>query len=187
MNPLLLRRFRAGDPDAVRAVYRKYSGAVNTVARAVVGDPELAADVVQQTFTKAWQAAATFDENRELAPWLYSIARRTAIDALRAERRPTRGDHAQEVDVAVTPLSFERTWEAFEVRQAMDTLSDEERAVVRLSHFEGLTHPEIAERLDVAVGTVKSRSHRAHRRLAAALSHLLPNQTEDSNVEGGEG
>ncbi|MFV2039138.1 MAG: RNA polymerase sigma factor [Acidimicrobiales bacterium] len=179
--------FRGGDPDAVRAVYQKYSGAVQTVARSIVGDPGLTADVVQQTFIKAWRAAATFDSNRDLAPWLYSIARRTAIDALRSERRPTRGDHAPETDVAVTPLSFERTWEIYEVRRAIDDLPEDERMVVRLTHLGGLSHPEAAQRLNVPVGTVKSRSHRAHRRLAAALSHLLPeNQNAPANVREGE-
>jgi RNA polymerase sigma-70 factor (ECF subfamily) len=183
----LLDRFRAGDPEAVRDVYQRYGGAVTTVARSIVGDPELAAEVVQQTFTKAWRAASSFDRNRDLAPWLYSIARRTAIDTLRAESRPTRGGHGPEVDQPVTTLSFERTWEIFEVRQAVDDLPIEERVVVQLSHFGGLTHPEIAERLNIALGTVKSRSHRAHRRLAAALSHLLPaNQDGLPDVLGGD-
>jgi RNA polymerase sigma-70 factor (ECF subfamily) len=171
----LVEDFRAGDPDAVRAVYRRYAGAVHTVARSVVGgDDELCADVVQQTFTKAWRAARRFDGDRDLAPWLYAIARRTAIDALRAERRPTRGDHAPETDVGVVTLSFEQTWEAHEVRTALDALPPDERDVVRLAHVEGLSHVEVAERLGVPVGTVKSRMHRAHRRLAAALSHLMP-------------
>jgi RNA polymerase sigma-70 factor (ECF subfamily) len=179
--------FRAGDPDAVRAVYRRYAGAVHTVARSMVGDPELAADVVQQTFVKAWRAAASFDETRELAPWLYSIARRTAIDVLRSERRPTMGDHAPQVDVAVTTLSFERTWEILEVRHAVDQLPDAEREVVRLSHLVGLTHVEIAERLQVPVGTVKSRSARAHKRLATALGHLDETANRGPEPERREG
>jgi RNA polymerase sigma-70 factor (ECF subfamily) len=192
----MVEDFRAGDPEAVRAVYRRYSGAVHTVARSVVGgDDELCADVVQQTFTKAWRAARTFEGDRDLAPWLYAIARRTAIDALRAERRPTRGDHAPETDVGVVTLSFEQTWEAHEVRSALDALPSDERDVVRLAHVAGLSHVEVAERLGIPVGTVKSRMHRAHRRLAAALSHLLPdsgagrrgpNRTGSSVVQGGE-
>ena len=59
------------------------------------------------------------------------------------------------------------------MRTALDQLPDDEREVVRLSHFEGLAHSEIAERLGVPMGTVKSRSHRAHRRLASLLSHLV--------------
>ena len=168
-------RFRDGDPDAVREVVRRYGGAVATVARSIVHDRELVAEVVQQTFTKAWRAAATFEGDRELGPWLYAIARRTAIDALRSELHPTRGGHAPEAadhaDVSV--MSFERTWEVHEVRRALDDLPDGEREVVRRSHLLGQTHEEIAEALGVPVGTVKSRSSRAHRRLAAALAHVV--------------
>lgn len=172
----LQRRFRAGDPDAVRAVYRRHGGAVHTVARSIVGD-DLAGDVVQQTFLKAWRAAASFDADRDLAPWLYGIARRTAIDVLRAERSQSSGGYAAEVEVGVEAPSMERTWEVFEVRRALDDLPDVEREVVRLSHLEGWTHAEIAERLGVPIGTVKSRSARAHARLAAALAHLAEPRT----------
>ena len=69
-------------------------------------------------------------------------------------------------------LSVERAWQAWEVRQALDNLGDGEREVVRLSHLEGLSLPETAERLGIPVGTVKSRSHRAYRRLGEELRHL---------------
>lgn len=174
----LIARFVAGDNDAVRAVIAEYGGAVRTVARSMVADPELVSEVVQQTFIKAWKAASTFDPARELAPWLYSIARRTAIDVLRRERRPTTGDHEPEVDVAVAPPSFEQTWERFEVRRALDQLSPEERQIVRLSHLMGVPHSEIAERLGLPIGTVKSRSNRALKRLAVALGHL-----DDSGIQ----
>ncbi|MEM8905301.1 MAG: sigma-70 family RNA polymerase sigma factor [Actinomycetota bacterium] len=174
MQTDLATSFRAGDPDAVRQIYRRYAGPVTTVAMSVLHDRELAADAVQQTFVKAWKAASTFDADRELAPWLYSIARRTAIDVLRAEKTPTRGDHAPEQDQPVESIGFERTWEAFEVRRAVEDLPDGEREVVQLSHGAGMTHAEIAERLGIPPGTVKSRSNRAHRRLAAALGHLGP-------------
>jgi RNA polymerase sigma-70 factor (ECF subfamily) len=67
---------------------------------------------------------------------------------------------------------METAWEVFEVRSALDRLPDEERQVVRLSHFDGLTHVEIAAHLDIPVGTVKSRSHRAHQRLVEMLRHV---------------
>ena len=184
----LLVRFRNGDEDAVRTVYRRHAGAIDTVARSIVRDPELAAEVVQTTFMKAWKAAASFDDDRDLAPWLYSIARRTAIDVLRHERRPTIGDHEAEVDVAVVAMSFERTWEIHEVRLALDALAPDERETMRLAHLEQLTHSEIAERLGVPLGTVKSRLSRAGRRLAEALGHLDPaaNRTRTAAVESGE-
>jgi RNA polymerase sigma-70 factor (ECF subfamily) len=181
----MIARFRAGDPDAVRDVFRRYAGSVTTVARSIVRDPELVADVVQQTFVKAWRAAATFEGERELGPWLYAIARRTAIDVLRSESHPTRGGHLPEVDgaaAAATVMSFERTWEVHEIRRALDDLPEAERDVVRRSHLLGQTHEEIAHALGVPVGTVKSRSNRAHRRLGAALAHLLDDPSDANHA-----
>ncbi len=181
-------RFAAGDEEAVRAVVARYGGAVRTVARSMISEPELVSEVVQQTFIKAWKASGTFDPDRELAPWLYSIARRTAIDVQRRESRPTQGGHDPETDVAVTAISFEQTWERFEVRRALDQLPAPERDVVRLSHLVGLPHSDIASRLDLPVGTVKSRLHRAHRRLAISLGHLDDSviQNRVLDVKGGE-
>jgi len=178
----LIERFRAGDPDAVREVYQEHAGAVHTVARSIVRDRELAAEVVQQTFVKAWRAARSFEGNREIAPWLYSIARHTAIDMVRSESKPTRGGHAPETDVGVHHETFEQTWERFEVRRAIDALPDGERDVVRLSHMMGYTHEAIAEHLQIPLGTVKSRSGRAHKRLAAALAHLTANHEGHHDV-----
>jgi RNA polymerase sigma-70 factor (ECF subfamily) len=184
--PDLIERFKAGDPDAIREIYRRHSGAVFTVARSIIADRELAAEVVQQTFVKAWTAAARFEGTSELAPWLYSIARHAAIDAIRAESKPTRGGHAPEVDRAVQHETFEQTWERFEVRRAIDGLPATEREVVRRSHLLGYTHEQIADQLGIPIGTVKSRSGRAHKRLAAALAHLSANHEDDPDVVGGE-
>jgi RNA polymerase sigma-70 factor, ECF subfamily len=166
-------RFRTGDDAALRAVYERYSGPMFAVAMSVLSNRELAADCVQQAFVKAWRASASFDPQRELRPWLATITRRVAIDLYRREKVAQRSEPRAEVDATVIPVAFERTWETFEVRAALDQLPADEREVVRLSHFEGLAHSEIAEKLRVPIGTVKSRSHRAHRRLAALLAHLV--------------
>lgn len=181
----LARRFPSGDDDVVRAVYARYGGAVHTIAMSMLRDPMAAADVVQSTFLNAWRAAARFTPDRELGPWLYAIARRQAIDAYRRNRRIELGTHA-DLDVVELPPSMEQLWEAWEVRRAVDQLPADEREVVRMTWFDGLSHPEAAERLGVPVGTVKSRSHRAHRRLAALLAHL-ENQTAAGDVVHGEG
>src|SRR5262249_4556823 len=144
--------FRLGDELAVRAVYDRYGGAMFAIAMSILGNRELAADCVQQAFVKAWRASQSFDPERELRPWLSTITRRVAIDTYRREQK-SRAETRAEVDATVIPLAFERTWEAFEVRAALDELPDDEREVVRLSHFEGLAHPEIAEKLGVPVGT----------------------------------
>jgi RNA polymerase sigma-70 factor (ECF subfamily) len=168
-------RFRCSDPDAVRAVYRTYGQLVFAVAFSVLGDRALCEEATQQTFVKAWRAAGSVDPNRDLGPWLATIARRAAIDLYRHEARRRAGpldavppDHPA---LAAAPMT-DRCLDVWEVRRAVSELPLVEREVVRLQHFEGLGHGQIAERLGVPIGTVKSRSSRAHRRLAAELAHL---------------
>jgi RNA polymerase sigma-70 factor (ECF subfamily) len=172
----LRARFRQGDPDAVRSVYRSHGRLVYAVAYKVLGDRGLAEDATQQTFVKAWRAAQGFDESRDLGPWLAAIARRVAIDVYRREALRTADpiDSVAAGDPALlsTPQSAEAIYDVWEVRQAVAQLPPDEQEVVRLQHLEGFTHAQIAERLAVAVGTVKSRSFRAHKRLATMLGHL---------------
>jgi RNA polymerase sigma factor (sigma-70 family) len=178
----LVDRLRAGDAEAVRELYRQYAGAVLTVARAYVSDPGVAEDVVQQTFLNAWRAAGRLEPGRPVSPWLYQIARRCAVDAIRRDARQlasVRSDPTMRgADDPAT--EFERSWQGFEVRRALDALPPPERETVRLAHVEGLTHTEIADRLDVPVGTVKSRLGRAYRRLETALHHLAPANRADA-------
>jgi RNA polymerase sigma-70 factor, ECF subfamily len=169
----LIGRFASGDKAAIREIYARYSGPIFTVAMGTLAKRDLADEVVQTTMLKAWRASGTFDPSRELAPWLYAIARRTAIDVYRREQRNLTHEELADDQVAVVPLSFERTWEAWEVRNAVEQLPDHERDVIRLAHFHGMTHSEIAERLGVPIGTVKSRANRAHGRLATLLAHVV--------------
>ena len=189
-------RFPAADDAVLRDVYERFGGAVYAVALSILGDPGRAADVVQSTFVNAWQAASRFNPDQELAPWLYTIARRQAIDAYRRDRRE-RAVEVEELDDATAAVSLEATWEAWQVRVALDQLSEDERRVVKLAWFDGLAHTEIAEALGVPVGTVKSRSHRAHRRLAELLAHVRgigdeppgeaeANRSETADVGNGE-
>jgi RNA polymerase sigma factor (sigma-70 family) len=169
-------RFRQGDPDAVRSVYRSHGRLVYAVAYKVLGDRSLAEEATQQAFVKAWRAAQSFDESRELGPWLAAIARRVAIDLYRREAvraaDPLDSVPAGDPGLVSTPESAETVYDVWEVRQAVAQLPSDEQEVVRLQHLEGFTHAQIAERVGVALGTVKSRSFRAHKRLATLLGHL---------------
>ena len=169
----LALRFQTGDADAVRELYRRYAGRLHVLCRSLIGDPALVDDAVQQTFLQAWRAASRFDAARPLSSWLYAIARRVCIDEYRkASRAPAVGREGGEIDGVVDGPSFDQAWTVFEVRRAVDELPPDEREVVRRASLEGWSLPEIAEHLGLPLGTVKSRSFRAHRRLAAALAHL---------------
>ena len=175
-DTLLAEALREGNESAVRTLYDRFGGLVYTVAHRVVGDAQRAEDVTQHVFLQAWRNAESFEPGRDFAPWLATIARRAGIDALRREqRRPADAiDFADEADSALVslPPSAEQVETVWSVRAAIDGLVDEEREIVRLQHLLGHTHSEIAQELGISIGTVKSRSHRAHRRLAARLGHL---------------
>lgn len=170
------RGFREGAHDAVHAVYEEYGRLVYAVAYRVLGDRVLAEEATQLAFVKAWRAADTLDDTREMGPWLATIARRTAIDVYRSETRrsadPLESAPAADPALVSSPPGVEDMYELWEVRRAVDELPPDEQEIVRLHHFEGLTHAEIAQRLTLPAGTVKSRSFRAHKRLAGRLGHL---------------
>jgi RNA polymerase sigma-70 factor (ECF subfamily) len=169
-------RFAGGDPEVLQAIHDRYAGPMFTAALHLLGgDRALAEEAVQVALMKAWRAAPSFDGSRALAPWLYAIVRRCAIDIRRHEQRhfsesidsPGR-DHA----IAV-PDGFEPAWEAWIVREAVTALPAEEHAVMHLTYFRGLTQREVARELDIPLGTVKSRAARAHARLRALVGPQL--------------
>ena len=165
-------RFAAGDETVLAEVFDAYAGPMLAVATSSLGDRRLAEEAVQQAFVQAWRAASSFDPARQLGPWLRSIVRRTAVDAWRRERRHQARnlDDVAQGDLPVTqPPSIDAAADVWTLRQAIDALPPASRDVVRLAHLEQLTQPEIAERLGVPLGTVKSRTHSAYRQLAAAL------------------
>ena len=143
----LAARFAAGDPETIRVIYQRYGRLVYSVAYKILGDAGLAEDATQQTFLQAWR-------HRGVVP----------LD------RADSSDPA----LATTPPSAEQISDVWEVRQALDKLPDHERELIRLQHYAELTHAEIADELALPLGTVKSRSFRAHRRLAGLLGHLSP-------------
>lgn len=160
----------------MRALYRKYGRLVYAVAYRVLGRHDLAEEAVQQTFVRAWQAADRFDVDRDPSAWLATIAKRTAIDVHRREARRPAGALS---DVALhdralvsLPPDFAALDAVWQVRRAIDALPPEEAIIVRLQYLDGMTQAEVAGVLGIALGTVKSRSHRAHRKLAARLGHL---------------
>lgn len=176
VTPAELDAFQRREPNAIRALYRDYGRLVHAVAYRVLGRRDLAEDAVQETFVRAWQAAGGYDVDRDPAAWLATIAKRAAIDIYRREaRRPATDivDLATDDPAVVTlPPDLGTVDAVWQVRAAIDRLTPDEADIVRMHHLEGMTHTQISEQLGIAVGTVKSRSHRAHARLASMLGHL---------------
>lgn len=167
--------FASGDADSVRVVYQTYGRLVYSIAYKVLGDSGLAEDATQQTFVQAWRGAGSYDPSRSLVAWISTIAKRVAIDVHRREKRHRNLDDvdtAESSTLVTLPPSVDQINDVAEVRRALDQLPGHERDLIRMQHFDELTHTEIAAQLAIPVGTVKSRTFRAHRRLAGMLAHL---------------
>ncbi len=184
----LARAVTAGDEAAIRELVDRYGGLVFTVALRIVGDTHRAEDITQHTFLQAWRNADRFEPGRDFAPWLATIARRAAIDVVRQQQRRPTADLDEQALAVSDPrdipdaADIERVWA---VRAAIDTLATDQREVVRLHYLDGLTHQEIADKLDVPIGTVKSRLARAARRLANRLHRHDGNRADDDDVGSG--
>jgi RNA polymerase sigma-70 factor (ECF subfamily) len=171
----LIQRVRADETgEAMRALYRTYSGELYGFALNALGERGAAEEVVQEVFTRAWRHAASYDAKRgSVRTWLYQIARHAIIDARRrASVRPSLALHAPGDADAEGGPTIEQAMLGWQVVAALEKLSPEHRQVIRLAHFQGLSMREIAERCELPVGTVKSRTWYALRSLRLVLEEM---------------
>lgn len=163
-DPALVARIEARDADALALLYDRHSARLMGLAQRILGVSGEAEEVLQEVFLHVWRSAHTFDAARgSVLAWLLVATRSRAIDRLRARRPASRGElkRLDDVPEAASPLDVEgdsvaREWEAV-CRAAIGELPAEQRRVLELAYFEGLTHVEIAERTDTPLGTVKTR------------------------------
>ena len=166
----LATRFRAGDPEALKAMYDRWSRLVFTVAVRSLGDQTEAEDVTQRTFVSAWTSREAFDEDRgNLGGWLVGIARRRIADAHEARSRAARLEEAVTAEAlapAPDPVDVE---DSLMIAQEIEHLEPDAQHVIRLAFYDDLTHAQIADRLAMPLGTVKSHIRRSLTRLRARL------------------
>ena len=178
--PPVLPAVAAGDEQATAELWDRYAGRVRSLGLRLSGyDGRFADDLVQETFTKLWRGAAGFDSSRGTeATFVFTVARRAAVDQWRRGRRAaddqpldrlpegvgsvTTGAGAPEdhVDAVVT---------GWVVTEALDGLPTAQREVIELAYYRQLSQSEIADRLGIPLGTVKTRTYAAMRALRTAL------------------
>ena len=175
----LLSRCALRDPSALRSLYDAVAAKLNGVAYRITGSRDMAEDVLQISLIQIWESAPSYrpDLGRPMT-WLTSIVRHRALDRVRAERRRHRVvDEAVELEAMQLVSADPGPPEHFALHQTsgrLDTclkrLSDAQRHAVMLAYYYGHTREETAEKLNAAVGTVKSWLHRALRRLEQCLT-----------------
>ena len=158
----LVTRVAKGDEHAFLMLYDRYVSRVYGLTLRILGDAMLAEEVTQDTFLKLWGRARQFDSGKgELAPWLLTIAHRTALDRLRLENRRLPVSNAQDPEETWPILPDESTqnsearWRSLYF--AVQSLPEEQRQVIDLAYYKGMSQSEIAEVLGWPLGTVKTR------------------------------
>ncbi len=171
----LIIRAQAGDRAAFAALVREHGNEVYTLARRLVGDPHLAADVAQETLIRAWKALPKFRGDAALSTWLHRITVNTAWTHKKRARRHS-GYSLDEVADTAAPMTVDHPEMAGEIqelrgrlRQALDTLPEAQRQVVVMKDVYDWSHAEIAEAMGISVSAAKVRLHRARARLARYL------------------
>jgi RNA polymerase sigma-70 factor (ECF subfamily) len=174
----VLERMAAGDGGALRELYDRHARSVYSLAVRILRSQPDAEDLVQEVFVQAWRLAGRYDMSRgTVAGWLLMQAKSRAIDRLRGRRSRPEGAVVDPsvVDAAAdasegADAQLVRAQEAERVRRALDDLPLLQRTAVELAYYEGLTHTEIAERLEQPLGTVKTRIRQGLLRLRDALT-----------------
>jgi RNA polymerase sigma-70 factor (ECF subfamily) len=177
----LVERIVRADEEAFRELFERHGGAATALARRVVRQPHLAEEIVQEAFLNLWRDPGGFRADRgSVRAWLFGMVHHRAVDLVRreeAQRRRAdemvaglRDEQADPADDVVDEVA--RPQERRMVRAALSELPDEQREVLELMYFEGLTQTQVAERTRQPLGTVKSRALLGMRRLRVALEDL---------------
>jgi RNA polymerase sigma-70 factor (ECF subfamily) len=173
-----------GDESAFGILVRRYQRRLTAFLSQLVGDIELARELSQEAFVRAWSALERFNPKYRFSTWLFRIAHNLGIDQLRRRRLQTtplyrtdsEGDEVEVVvpDLEKDPLGhLENRDLASELREVIDGLRPEYRELVLLRHFGGLSYQEIADFTEMPLGTVKNKLFRAHSVLRRALADFL--------------
>jgi RNA polymerase sigma factor (sigma-70 family) len=173
---------RARDEGAFRELFRRYAPTALSLARRVLGQPFLAEEIVQEAFLAVWRNPDGYDADRgSVRSWLMGTVHHRAVDAVRREgSQRRRALDALNADPVVVPDPSDEVVDELglpserkAVRAALDDLPEEQRRVIELMYFAGLSQSTIAARLGLPLGTVKSRTLLGMRRLRRTLLEML--------------
>jgi RNA polymerase sigma-70 factor (ECF subfamily) len=176
----LIALAQGGDRRAFGELVLRHQKGVVNVAYRMCGDTQLAEDMAQEAFIRAWQKLPGYKLRSPFRNWLYRIVTNATLDVLRRER--------EIVDIEAFPLagpgkgleaSIEAKDRAVSVRQAVLALPPSSRGVLVLREYEGLSYKEISETLDIPIGTVMSRLNYARQRLSVDLESLIKEKDDE--------
>lgn len=170
----LITYAQQGDRQAFTELVCRHQGSIVSLTYRMCGDLRLAEDAAQEAFVRVWQNLNSYKPKYAFRSWLYRIATNAALDSLRRERPSEELDSLSLADPGATPeRSVEDNQRTMHVRRAIAQLSEPLRLVLILREYQELTYQEIADALDIPVGTVMSRLNSARVQLRHELLVLL--------------
>ena len=165
----LVEQARAGDRHAMSALYHKYDRRVYSVARRLTGDDDLAQDVAQDAWIRAFQKLDMFRGDASFGTWVYRIATNAALNRLRSLSRRSEAESTAEWTKRAASIDDVVLNQRL-LQEALDRLPQGYRTVLVLHDVQGMKHEEIADTLGVTVGTSKSQLHKARARMREMLA-----------------
>lgn len=179
----LIKRVADGDQYALNTLYDSTNRLVFGLVLRILNDRSTAEEVILDVYTQVWRQAALYDRSRG-APlaWIVTIARSRAIDRLRSGRLEQQSKESIDAvaEIRATTISPEESTFSSErqqlIRSALDALSPEQREVIELAYYSGLSHTEIAAKLGQPLGTVKTRTRLGMMKLRESLRPLMEGQ-----------
>ncbi|MBA2332465.1 MAG: sigma-70 family RNA polymerase sigma factor [Actinobacteria bacterium] len=170
----LIERVGNGDRDAFDELYRRYTRPVLGLALRRLGDRGRAEDALQDAFAAVWRSARTYDSGRGAGgAWLYTVARNAIVDGARRRPEPVADLPEQADDGAGPPEQVEAAWLSWRVHRAIEDLPEHHGRLIELAYWGGLSQSEVADFLQIPLGTVKTRTRSALARLADLLDGEL--------------
>lgn len=164
---------RDGDPQAQSWLVQRWQGPLYRYALRIMGSEEDAHDAVQDTLVKMLRKIDQYDDQYAFSTWVFGICRNTCIDTFRRRKKRSWEEPGEVVDTAPSPMSrVSKSQEAKLLEQALQQLSPMYREVLLLYHFEHLKYREIADTLEIPMGTVMNRIFRARKKLRTAYEDL---------------
>jgi RNA polymerase sigma-70 factor (ECF subfamily) len=168
---VVLERIRQGDETALAALYAIYGQPVYSLTLQVLRHPLLAQEATQDTFLKVWNNPRAYNPAKgQFGSWLLTLARYTAIDHLRREIRRTGRDVALADDLIAEENERLPEHETYRLHHLLGELPPEQRQLVEMAYFEGLTHSQMAEKLGLPLGTIKTRLRLGLQKLRGLLN-----------------
>ncbi|MFO0982592.1 MAG: sigma-70 family RNA polymerase sigma factor [Planctomycetota bacterium] len=174
---------RAGHKECFSGLVTKYMHRAHAIALVIVGDSHDAMDLAQDAFLKSYRSLGSFDIEQPFFPWFYRILRNTCISFIKRHRRLRKisltSKTADEPDLEIPDASLnpavlaDRTEMTEKFWQAYGRLAIRDREIIALRHFHELSYEQIAQAIDIPIGTVMSRLFHARRRLKERLEHYL--------------